>query len=98
MAVPVDLHQRVVDGPMEVLRDMGIESITFREAAHPPKPGAKPNIDQLREYSAINFADVRRFEFRVPDDMPLEWVRQMVRHALRDARVDVEPGDPLALE
>ncbi|HEV2415275.1 MAG TPA: hypothetical protein VGX27_10740, partial [Candidatus Dormibacteraeota bacterium] len=65
---------------------------------HPPKPDAKRNIKQLRKYGDVDFTDVRRLEFRVPDEIPLDWVKKMVRHALRDAGLDVEPGDPLALE
>jgi hypothetical protein len=51
----------------------------------------------LQKYGA-EFSDVRRFELIVPEEMSLTWVTKLVRHALRDAGIDLEPGKPIALE
>lgn len=94
--VPIDFRDQV-DRVAETLRDMGFDEVTWREAAAPLKPGAKRNVEQLQKYG-VEFTDIRRFELVAPEDMPLVWVRKMVRHALRDEGIDVEPGEPMALE
>lgn len=97
VAIPVDFPRDQFERVAEVLVDMGFGDIQWREAAAPPKPGARRNIEQLRKYG-VEFTDIRRFEVAVPEDMPLEWVRALVHHALHDAGLDVEPGEPIALE
>jgi len=91
--LPGDQFERVA----ETLEDMGFASCTWTEAVAPPKPNARCNVEHLRKYG-FEFTDIRRFELDVPADMPLIWVTKMVKHALRDCDLDVEPGSPITLE
>jgi len=78
--------QNHLDGVMRVLMGMGPREIAATSLDEASRPGYK------REGTALIVT--------VPDDMPMDWVRRMVDHALSDLKVlgQLTAGDPIALE